>query len=244
MSFLKNLIFAQDENPSEGTTTQAPVQTKPAPTQTNKFPDAAPADTNAFTFPTSAPTPISTPVQTSFASQPNVSQEHLEKAIELYEKGFDSLNQDGFDFYEFFQSVSHGGMTNPQVYAMAFAMGTAMDKTITKEKLISQADFYVSEITKVYDENVAKGQGKRDALVKQKESENQTLANELTMFEQQLEALQIQIADRKTKLQAIDGKYQPQFDEFDSKLNANTIAKTKIVEAIEAVKSGININIK
>jgi hypothetical protein len=173
-----------------------------------------------------------------------VSQEHLEKAVELYENGFNSLNQDGFDFYEFFQSVSQGGMTNPQVYAMAYAMGTAMDKTISKEKLTAQADFYISEITKVYDENVAKGNGKKENLLKQKESENQTLANELTMFQQQLEALQIQIADRQNKLHAIDGKYQPQLDEVDSKLNANTIAKSKIVEAIETVKSGINTNIK
>lgn len=241
MSFLKKLIFAQDENSSEGTSQQAPA---PAKQQTaTKFPETAQTSevaTPVFSFPTSVPTPQ----PTTFASQANVSQEHLEKAVELYENGFNSLNQDGFDFYEFFQSVSHGGMTNPQVYAMAYAMGTAMDKTISKEKLISQADFYIGEITKVYDENVAKGKGKKDNLLKQKESENQTLANELTMFQQQLEALQIQIADRQSKLQDIDGKYQPQLDEVDSKLNANTIAKNKIVEAIETVKSGININIK
>jgi hypothetical protein len=127
---------------------------------------------------------------------------------------------------------------------MAYAMGTAMDKTISKEKLISQADFYIAEISKVYDENVSKGNSKKEGLMKQKESENQTLANELSMFQQQLEALQIQIADRQNKLHAIDGKYQPQLEEVNSKLNANVIAKNKIVEAIQTVKSGININIK
>jgi hypothetical protein len=241
MSFLKNLIFATDENSSEVTSTPAPAKQ-----QTNKFPETGqetPVASSVFSFPTeTSNNPTSTP--TTFASPVSVSNEHLEKAIELYEKGFDSLNQAGFDFYEFFQSVSQGGMTNPQVYAMAYAMGTAMDKTISKEKLISQADFYVTEITKVYDENVAKGKGKKDNLLKQKESENQTLANELTMFQQQLEALQIQIVDRQNKLQAIDGKYQPQLVELESKLNANTIAKNKIVEAIEIVKSGINTNIK
>lgn len=239
MSFLKNLIFAQDENSSEVTNTPAPAKQ-----QANKFPDAGqatPVASPVFSFPTET---SNVPTSTTFASPVSVSNEHLEKAVELYEKGFDSLNQAGFDFYEFFQSVSQGGMTNPQVYAMAYAMGTAMDKTISKQKLTSQADFYVTEITKVYDENVAKGQGKKETLLKQKESENQTLANELSMFQQQLEALQIQIADRQNKLHAIDGKYQPQLDEVDSKLNANTIAKSKIVEAIEIVKSGINTNIK
>ncbi len=243
MSFFKNLIFTQDENSSEGSNQKAPA---PAPTKRSsatKFPETAQTSdvaTPVFNFPTSGPTQQ----PTTFASTAGVSQEHLEKAIESYENGFNSLNQDGFDFFEFFQSVSHGGMTNPQVYAMAYAMGTAMDKTISKEKLMSQADFYVTEITKVYEENVAKGQGKKDSLLKQKESENQTLANELSMFQQQLEALQIQIADRQSKLQAIDGKYEPQLVEIDGKLTANTIAKNKIVEAIETVKSGININIK
>jgi hypothetical protein len=241
MSFFKSLIFAQDGNSSEGTN-----QTEPAPakqTSATKFPETAQTSdvaTPVFNFPTSAPTQQ----PTTFASTAGVSQEHLEKAIELYENGFNSLNQDGFDFFEFFQSVSQGGMTNPQVYAMAYAMGTAMDKTISKEKLMSQADFYVAEISKVYDENVSKGNSKKEGLLKQKESENQTLANELNMFQQQLEALQIQIADRQNKLHAIDGKYQPQLEEVNSKLNANVIAKNKIVEAIETVKSGININIK
>jgi hypothetical protein len=238
MSFFKNLIFAQDGNSSEGTSEQVSAPVKPQQTS-SKFPDAVQA-TPIFSFPTSEPTP--TP--TVFAPQSGVSQEHLEKTIELYEKGFDSLNQAGFDFYEFFQSVSQGGMTNPQVYAMAYAMGTAMEKTISKEKLISQADFYIAEISKVYDENVSKGNSKKEGLMKQKESENQTLANELSMFQQQLEALQIQIADRQNKLHAIDGKYQPQLEEVNSKLNANVIAKNKIVEAIQTVKSGININIK
>jgi hypothetical protein len=241
MSFFKNLIFAQDGNSSEGTNQTAPAPTKQS--SATKFPETAQTSdvaTPVFNFPTSAPTQQ----PTTFASTAGVSQEHLEKAIELYENGFNSLNQDGFDFFEFFQSVSHGGITNPQVYAMAYAMGTAMDKTISKEKLMSQADFYVSEITKVYEENVAKGQSKKDSLLKQKESENQTLANELSMFQQQLEALQIQIADRQNKLQAIDGKYQPQLADIDGKLTANTIAKNKIVEAIQTVKTGININIK
>ena len=241
MSFFKNLIFAQDENSSEGSNQKAPAPTKQS--SATKFPETAQTSdvaTPVFNFPTSAPTQQ----PTTFASTAGVSQEHLEKAIELYENGFNSLNQDGFDFFEFFQSVSHGGITNPQVYAMAYAMGTAMDKTISKEKLMSQADFYVSEITKVYEENVAKGQSKKDSLLKQKESENQTLANELSMFQQQLEALQIQIADRQNKLQAIDGKYQPQLADIDGKLTANTIAKNKIVEAIQTVKTGININIK
>jgi hypothetical protein len=235
MSFLKNLIFTQNENSSEGSGQQVSA---PVKQQTfSKFQDVV-QTTPIFSTPKSEPTP------TVFASQTSVSQEHLEKTIELYEKGFESLNQSGFDFYEFFQSVSQGGITNPQVYAMAYAMGTAMDKTISKEKLISQAGFYIDEINKVYNENVSKGNDKKNHLINQKEAENHSLTNELKMFREQMEALQIQITNRESKLNAIDGKYENEITEIDSKLNANAIAKNKIVEAIEIVKSGINTNIK
>jgi hypothetical protein len=43
-----------------------------------------------------------------------INAEHLEKAIELYQSGFDNLNQPGFDFYEYYQLVMNGGVTNPQ----------------------------------------------------------------------------------------------------------------------------------
>lgn len=229
MSFFKNLIFADSENSNP---------TTPSKEESVKVVEVV------NTTPVNIPTTPQMPQTTPLASTVNVNQEHLNKAIELYEKGFDSLNQDGFDFYEFFQSVSQGGINNPQIYTMAYAMGMAMDKTISKDKLMNQADFYVTEITKVYDDYVLRGNEKKEVLLKQKESENQTLTNELTMFQQQLEALQIQIADRQTKLQAINGKYQPQLDEVESKLNANTIAKNKVVEAIQTVKTGINVNIK
>jgi hypothetical protein len=42
-----------------------------------------------------------------------INAEHLEKAIELYQSGFDNLNQPGFDFYEYYQLVMNGGVTNP-----------------------------------------------------------------------------------------------------------------------------------
>jgi hypothetical protein len=68
-----------------------------------------------------------------------INAEHLEKAIELYQSGFDNLNQPGFDFYEYYQLVMNGGVTNP--HTMAFTMANTMDKLVTKVSLISQSDF-------------------------------------------------------------------------------------------------------
>jgi hypothetical protein len=91
---------------------------------------------------------------------------------------------------------------------------------------------------------VAKGNAKKEELVNQKTNENQNLINELNSLQQQLEAINIQISDRKNKLNAIDGKYAPLISETESKIAANDIAKNQLIESIELVKTGIINNLK
>ena len=226
-------------NDAEGSTPTPSTEQMPQSNAT-KFPTAETSQPSSFSFPTT-PTPTPVPTQT-FA--PSVSQEHFNNALEVYEKGFDSLNQPGYDFYEFFQAVMNAGADNPQIYQMAFMMGTGMDKTITKEKLVEQSNFYVTEINKVYNDYVAKGTAKKQETIDQKTNENQSLVGELDLMRQQMEALKTQIADREMKLQAIDGKYGPKLQEIEGKLAANDMAKNKIVQSIEQVKNGIVFNLK
>lgn len=174
----------------------------------------------------------------------NVSQEYLSKALESYESGFNALNQPGYDFYEFYQAVINGGVNNNQIYSMAFAMGSGMDKTITKDKLLQQSDFYINEIVKVYTDFVSKGNSKKQELIAQKNNENQSLMGDLNSMKGQLEALKIQITDRENKLSAIDSKYLPLITEIDGKLGANDLAKNTLTQSIEQVKQGIITNIK
>jgi hypothetical protein len=232
-----DLFINSDKSSNGKTSTPAPAKQPVV-----SFADAQVGQTQApaFTF-NSEPTPTPT---TTYQAPVQVSNEYMQKAFEMYEKGFESLNKDGFDFYEFYQSVMQGGPTNPQVYAMAFNMGSIMDKSLSKSKLINDADFYVAEITKVYNDNVSKGTAKKQNLLAQKDSENKSLVAELENMEQQLEALKIQIDDRRRKLSDIDIKYSPDLTDFDNRLGANELAKNKIVDSIEQVKQGIILNIK
>jgi hypothetical protein len=234
----KDLFFVSEENTNENPKKEVEKQSQPT---TTKFPTAE--TTEVPTAETSTPTFCPQPTTPVFqASAP--SPEYLNKALEVYQKGFDSLNQPGFDFYEFYQSVASGGIDNPAVYAMAFQMASAMDKTVTKTSLTQQADFYIGEIQKVYEDFVTKGQAKKQEVELLKVNENQSLTNELNVMTQQLEALKAQIDDRARKLSAIDSKYNPQLSEIDSKLAANSMAKDRILGSIQTVKQGINNNIK
>lgn len=239
---LKDLFIVSDES-SENKPVQEPVKQS-----TTKFPSSEPKTeaptTSAFgSFgfggaPTPAPAP-SFPTPTT-----SVSNEALAKALDMYENGFDSLNQPGYDFYEFYKAVMAGGVDNPAIYGMAFGMGTAMDRTITKDKLLQQSDFYINEINKVYNDYVAKGNAKRQEVTTQKNHENESLVGELNLMKQQMEQLQIQIADRENKLSVIDSKYGPMLSEVENKIAANDMAKQKIVGSIEQVKNGIINNLK
>jgi hypothetical protein len=240
---LKDLFIVSDEN-SENKPIQEPV--KQAAPSTTKFPSSTPKTEEPSSNPFSsfgfggAPTPAPTPTYQAT----NVSNEVLAKTLEMYEAGFDSLNQPGYDFYEFFKAVMAGGVDNPAIYGMAFGMGSAMDKSITKDKLLMQSDFYITEINKVYNDYVAKGNGKRQEVINQKNHENESLVGELNLMRQQLEQLQVQISDRENKLSVIDSKYGPILNEVETKIAANDLAKQKIVGSIEQVKNGIINNLK
>lgn len=186
-----------------------------------------------------APTiPINTNNSLNLGGQ--VSDVHLNQFIEMYQKGFDGLNQGGYDFYEFFKAIiDSGGIENAQMYTMAMSMGTSMDKTNNKSKLLSQADFYINEITKVFNQYVTTGTNKKDNLVTQKAQENQSLEMELTNLKGQLEAIQNQIKSKESQLSLIDNKYAPLISELDSKLHANEFAKERILQSILKVKNGI-----
>lgn len=235
---LKKLFINSEEEANDNT---KQVETKPSTTTT--FPSQTEETkpfSSLFGF-GSTPSPTPTP---TFTPTSNLNPDHLNKAVQLYENGFDSLNQSGYDFYEFFKAVIQAGADNPQIYSMAFAMGSAMEKTITKEKLVQQSEFYLTEINKVYNDYVNKGNSRKQELIGQKNSENQALLNELDLMNQQLEALKTQIQDRQNKLNAIDSKYGPMLSDVESKLMANETAKNQIVQKIEQVKNGIINNIK
>lgn len=225
----KSLLFTDAEN------TDKPVPSVPV-TPTVKFP------TQTET-PSTFSSHIDAPVFTNQSSG-SYSQDHLAKALDTYQGGFDSLKQAGFGFYELYHAIISGDMNNPMTYTMAFTMGYGMDKTLTKDKLTQQADYYVSKIQEVYSDFVNKGQAKKQDLLNQKNNEKQSLAQDVDSINQQIEALKIQLNDRQNKLSAIEGKYTPMINELDSKLAANDAAKTQVVSSIKQVQSGIVNNIK
>jgi len=176
-------------------------------------------------------------------SNPDI-QKHLEKFAEIYHTTFEGLNQPGYDFFEYYTAVISGDISDPKTYAMAFNMGKAMDKTVTKEKLLQYSEYYIAETSKIYNKFITDGGSKKQDLENQKHTENENLSSELSSLKQQLESIKTQIQDKESKLSFIDDKYQPLITEVENKLLANDEARNKMMSTIETVKQGIINNLK
>ena len=198
-----------------------PKDASPAPTSfppTNKFPD----------------TPTNTNPSNSNANP------FLGEVLDVYQKGFDGLNLEGFDFFELYKSVNAVGVTNPQSYQMAFTMGKTINPNLSKEFLLDKAKFYQSEIEKVYEKYNITGNAKKSDLNAKVTQEKKDLSQSIEAIEAQIAQLQKDLESKRISLTQIDNDNAQEFRELQLKIEANTMARQKIQDSISLVVTGIN----
>lgn len=235
----KSLIFAGADSSEKKETKKEESSEVNQTISSNKFPSSV---STQNTFP-NVSTNTTSSVNSTITPDNPMCAPHLDKIMTMYETGFNSLNQAGYDFFEYFKSVLEGGVNNPQVYTMAFTMGKAMEPKLTKELLLSQSEFYITEITKVHNSYVDAGNVKRQEAITAKANEENLLRIELVDIESEIKRLNELKGTKEAELSKIDNKYQPQITEIECKLMANDMAKDNIVNSINKVVGGINNNI-
>jgi hypothetical protein len=176
-------------------------------------------------------------------SNDTVPNEILSRVIEMYEKGFDSLNQSGYDFYEFFKAVMVTDPNNTQSYIMAYTMANSMDKSITKTSLLSSGEFYLTEISKVYTKYDEEGQKIKNNLINEQRIEKEKLQSEVKEIQNKIIALQAALEQKTKLLQTYDSDNSGKVKEVEQKIVANNLAKDRITQKISQVISGINNHI-
>ncbi|WP_394759644.1 hypothetical protein [Flavobacterium sp.] len=217
-SFNWKSIFVNDENasaPKEEIKTQAAVNTNDT-----KFPE-----TNTIVN--------SVPVG-------NTNNPFINEILDVYNRGFEGLNSEGFDFFEMYKSVMAVGPTNPQSYQMAFTMGKTIKSDLSKEFLLEKSKFYISEIEKVYSKYDSTGNSKNKDLNNTITTQKYNLSKNITDLETQITKLQKEVEAKKAELARIDLDNKEMFAEIQLKIEANNLAKHKILESINTVVTGIN----
>lgn len=217
-------LFINDEI-SEG---EKPIETTSAPTSSSSFPESG-KSVSKF--------PVHPPKATL------VSDSVLTTIIEMYESGFESLNKPGYDFYEFFKAIKAVGSNDPSVYKMAFTMAQGVDSNVSKNSLLTQADFYIKEIEKVHKQYQNQGNSKKSKILSTQKNRKDTLSTEISDLEKKLIEIQNQISVKKDLLQSVDADMVSEVSEIDQKIVANDKARSKILETISAVVEGIKNNI-
>ncbi len=199
-----------------------PKETEPASSQfsDNKFPDQS---TNIV------------------ASSTNP---YMDEVYNTYDKGFDSLNSEGFDFFELYKSVMAVGSTNPQSYQMAYAMGKTINKGLTKDFLLEKAQYYISEIEKVYTKYDTIGNSKKKDLNESINKEKDTLSKSIVDLEAKIILMQREVEAKKEEFKKVDPKSIAELNEIQLKIEANNLAKHKILDSINTVVTGINQYLK
>jgi len=213
----KSLFINEEAEPTVDTNKpQTPISSNPG--EVTKFPNHA----------------------TQPISAESISNPFLKEILEIYEKGFESLNASGFDFFELYKSVVAVGISNPQSYQMAFTMGKTIQPDLSKQFLLDKASFYVTEIEKVYSKYDTVGKTKKSDLENNLTKEKYNLSKSIEELNTKILQLQNELETKKAEFQKIDSNNIEQFSEIKLKMEANDLAKHKIIDSINTVVTGIN----
>ncbi|UUF15606.1 MULTISPECIES: kinetochore protein SPC24 [Flavobacterium] len=217
-SFNWKSLFINDETDNSEGKAATPPSAPVLPTTDNKFPNQ---------------------ITESFQAN-SLANPFLNEIFEVYDKGFDSLNEEGFDFFELYKSVMAVGVTNPQSYQMAFAMGKSIKSDLTKDFLLQKGSFYITEIEKVHTKYDTVGKNKKTELDNTITKEKNNLSKSISDLEAKILDLQKELEAKKIELQKIDPVNREQLSEIQLKMEANDLAKQKILSSINTVITGIN----
>jgi hypothetical protein len=232
---LKDLIFVNPDDKNKEKEGQARKEF------TSKFPDSGATVKTAP--PKTQGTTVTAPVKAAAITPDNPAcGPHMDKIMSLYDQGFDGLNLDGYDFYEFFKGIISNA-DNPQMYGMALTMAKGIDSNVSKEKLLEQSQYYINEINKVHTQYSLNGSQKNEEQLKLKAAEESTLTLALTNIDNEIARLTAEKASKESALKTIDTKYADEIEEIQCKIMANDMAKDRIVGSIMKVVNGIKNNL-
>ena len=212
-------------------------------------PENVPSQAEKFSFPVNNSNTPASP--DNIPASQSISDPVIAEVLKIYEDGLESINMPGYDFYEFYQTISIAGSPSESSYKMAFQMAKTLDKTITPEKLTRDAEFYISKINEVHSQYVSQGQSKLNSINDKKNAEKQKLTVEIdqasakiAQLRAEMQQLEADINSKRNILSKVDENHYPQEKALKEKLSANDFAHKTSIDKLNFVKEGIQKFIK
>lgn len=167
---------------------------------------------------------------------------YMDKVLKVYDEGFKGLNKEGYDFFEFYETITEVGIT-PETVKLGFVMAKNQHG-ITKEQLLSQAEAYITEINGVHANYKAKGEQMQRQFIQETENKKTTAQQQLNDIERQIEALKTKQFSIRAELQNLNNNNSTELQELQCKAQANDVARDKIISSIKQVVEVIKTNIQ
>jgi len=220
------------------------------------FREAGPGvDENPVQKPTEAAVPsrdVFIPSAGTLTSSAVPEQALVEDFVQRLQNLINQNNQPGFDFLEFTESLFEEKQNpGPEVYKTVFRIAQKFDKSLTPNRLIDSAMSYKDLVQRTADSEISKGEGKKQGLQSEKDTERTNLDKSLQetrtkiqQLTQQIQELHNQELTLGNQLMAIDNKYSSQFIDIDRKINAIRNAKEQVLVSIVDIEAGIKANLE
>jgi hypothetical protein len=176
----------------------------------------------------------------------NSNDPSYEEVLKVYEKGLESINMPGYDFFEFYTAIQAVDDSTGSSYTMAFKMAKTLDTSITPNKMIQDAEFYLSKIKEVYQQYKTQGSSKQGSLENEKKSLEKKIELEMNNYNKEIEQLKVRIQElenlnqnKMKELSQLPEQFNSKIESIKEKLSANDKAFQVSVSRIENVKNGI-----
>lgn len=189
--------------------------------------------------PSAAPAPVySKPVDAGTATDSDL-KEMKGKVLDLLEK----LNEEGLDFFEVWNAAADMGTIDATSIRAAFTSLKYVDKSLTKEKLLSSARNYAVKIQGVIDQDVAQKENQKQSIQNNLVREKQSLEKEIHDLKLKVEELQKKLTGKEQSYKDLDGTYDARLKDIDQMIHTGKAAVKEVVGDIEKAVSIIEQNI-
>jgi hypothetical protein len=186
--------------------------------------------------PQPSPSPVSIQTNTITANFGN--DEMVKKIYELFE----SINKPGVDFFELWNAAEAMGGSNAVNLQNAFTSFKVLG--LTKDAAIASGQNYIAELQQKLNEDIARKQDQRQALMQSIANNNTNLQQQKASLENQIKTLTQQLADTNQQISKIDAEAAPQITAIDSKINAGKNALQVVVSEIKNVIGIVQNNVQ
>lgn len=184
--------------------------------------------------------PIRIPQQSQHVPQPQiVDTNDLEdpSVLKIFEDYMVQINKPGYDFHEFYNAVKSFEDTNS--YKTAFSVVNSFDKSLTKENLIVDSDFYVEKINQTVEDLKIASSNRLTKLNEEKTTSEHELDGRISDCHQRLVQVQAEYEALVSSKPEVSRKFEEEIKKVDRKMKSVLHYQNKFVTSINKVKNNI-----